>query len=249
MRKFIAAFAALCVTAICGACIKPENYKRIQISDDIELIQLSERAYVHVSVSEMPGFGKVSSNGLIYKIGDEAFLFDTPVTDSQTETLVKWIDNSLSASVTAFAAGHWHGDNLGGLGYLHSKGIESYANQMTIDLAKINGMPVPRHGFSDSLELNLRGEKVYCYYFGGGHSADNIVTWIPSEKILFGGCLVKDLDSTNLGNLSDAKIDEWLPTIRKVRARFPDAKIVIPGHGQIGGKELLEHTEKLLKGY
>ena len=58
--------------------------------------------------------------------------------------------------------------------------------------------------------------------------------------------MVRDLSSTGLGNTSDAKIDEWLPTIQKVIVKFPDAKIVIPGHGQIGGKELLEHTNRLL---
>ena len=118
---------------------------------------------------------------------------------------------------------------------------------MTIDLAKANGKPVPRHGFTDSLRLVLGGETVECHYLGGGHTADNIVVWIPSEKILFAGCMVKDVHSKGLGNLSDANLEEWLPTIQKVTARFPDARIVIPGHGQIGGKEILEHTSKLLK--
>lgn len=36
------------------------DYQRIKISDDVELIKLSAKAYVHVSVSEMEGFGKVS---------------------------------------------------------------------------------------------------------------------------------------------------------------------------------------------
>jgi metallo-beta-lactamase class B len=222
------------------------DYRKIHISDDIELIQLSEKVYVHVSISEIAGFGKVSSNGLIFVNGNEAFLFDTPVTNSQTETLVKWIVDSLSATVSTFVPTHWHDDCLGGLEYLHSIGVKSHANQMTIDLAKANGMPVPHLGFFDLLRLDLRGETVECHFLGGGHSADNIVVWIPSEKILFGGCMVKDIQSKGLGNLSDAKPEEWYPTIQKVMTKFADAKIVIPGHGQIGGKELLEHTSKLL---
>jgi metallo-beta-lactamase class B len=118
---------------------------------------------------------------------------------------------------------------------------------MTIDLAKANSAPVPYVGFIDLLQLDLRGEKIECHFLGGGHSADNIVVWIPSEKILFAGCMVKDINSKGLGNLSDAKLDEWYPTIQKVTAKFSNVKVVIPGHGQIGGKELLEHTSKLLK--
>jgi metallo-beta-lactamase class B len=179
----------------------------------------------------------------------KAFLFDTPITDNQTKTLVKWIVDSLNAAVSTFIPNHWHEDCLGGLDYLHSKGVKSYANQMTINLAKEHGMPVPQNGFTDSLHLNLRGEEIYCYYLGGGHSADNIVVWIPSEKILFGGCMVKEVYSEQLGNLSDAKIEEWPETIQKVTEKFSEAQIVIPGHGKIGGKELLNHTKELLYQY
>ncbi|MDR2814757.1 MAG: hypothetical protein LBB79_08940 [Prevotellaceae bacterium] len=59
----------------------------------------------------------------------------------------------------------------------------------------------------------------------------------------------KDIHSNGLGNLSDAKIEEWLPTIQKATAKFPNAEIIIPEHGQIGGKELLEYTKMLLKKY
>jgi metallo-beta-lactamase class B len=222
------------------------DYPKIQISEDIELIKLSEKSYVHVSVSEIEGFGKVSSNGLILVANGEAFLFDTPVTNSQTETLVKWIADSLKSTISTFVPNHWHEDCLGGLGYLHSKGVQSYANQMTIDLARENGKPVPQNGFTDSLLLSLHGEDVYCYYFGGGHSADNIVLWLPSEKILFGGCMLKDAHSKSLGNVSDAKLEEWPETIRKVIAKFPDVATVIHGHGLIGNKEILVHTLGLL---
>jgi menaquinone-dependent protoporphyrinogen IX oxidase len=117
---------------------------------------------------------------------------------------------------------------------------------MTVDILKEKGLPVPQQGFKDSLSLKLNDIEVYCYYLGAGHSTDNIVAWIPSEQILFGGCMVKDLNSKELGNLSDAKTEEWPETIQKVIAKFPDVKTIIPGHGRIGGVELLNHTKELL---
>jgi metallo-beta-lactamase class B len=59
--------------------------------------------------------------------------------------------------------------------------------------------------------------------------------------------MIRAIEFTGLGNTSDAKVDEWLPTIQKVIDNFSNAKIVIPGHGQIGGKELLKHTKKQLE--
>jgi len=117
---------------------------------------------------------------------------------------------------------------------------------MTIELAKLNGMPIPQNGFIGFLELNFGINKIHCHYFGGAHTADNIVIWLPSEKILFGGCMIRDINSTGLGNIADAKVDEWLPTIQKVIENFGDVEIVVPGHGNIGGIDLLEHTRNQL---
>lgn len=217
----------------------------LKVSEDITLIQLSPKAYVHVSVSEMQGFGKVSSNGLVLVDKGKAFLFDTPVTDEQTKTLADFIADSLHAKVVGFVPNHWHEDCMGGLAYLNKKKVKSYANQKTIDIAKEKGLPVPKKGFKDSLSLKLNDIEIDCYYFGGGHTTDNIVVWIPSEKILFAGCMVKEMSSKTLGNLADADVNEWPSTIDKVIDKFPSAKIVIPGHGKFGGKELLIHMQEL----
>ena len=223
-----------------------QSINKFKISADIELIKLSEKAYLYVSTAIIEDFGKVPSNGLILVDNKKAFLFDTPVTNAQTETLVKWIKKSLHAKIIGFVPNHWHSDCMGGLKYLHSKGIKSYANQMTIDIAKEKGLPVPKQGFKDSLSLKLHNMDIHCYYLGAGHSADNIVVWIPSEEILFSGCMVKDIYATGLGNLSDANIEEWPKTIDKILNKFSSAKIVIPGHGEIGGMELIRHTRELL---
>ena len=196
----------------------------------------------------MPGYGVVSSNGLIY-IADnkEAFLLDSPMTDSLTKDLVIWLEDSWGVKITGFIPNHWHDDCLGGLNYLQTIGVESYANQMTIDIVKTKNLPVPDNGFKDSLELKLGDKIIDCYYFGAAHSTDNIVVWLPSEKILFAGCMLKSIDSQNLGNIADGDLNAYPATITKLNEKFPNAKVVIPGHGQFGGLELIDHTLELAK--
>lgn len=240
--RYISAFLA--VFHICTA-YSQVNYKTIQISDDIQLIRISDNAWVHVSFAELPGFGRFPSNGLLLTDHGKAFLFDTPVNNELTETLFKGIRDSIHAEITAFIPNHWHEDCMGGLEYLHSIGVISYANQMTIDIAKEKGLPVPQNGFTDSLNLTFGQLEIQCFFPGAGHSSDNIVVWIPSEKILFPGCLVKELRSTSLGNTADGDVAQYPKTIRKVLEHFPDAQIVIPGHGRFGGLELISHTAVL----
>jgi len=221
--------------------------KTIKISDDLELIQISDNAYIHVSYTISPKWGRVGANGLLLIDKKQAFLFDTPWTDEQTENLILWIKDTMNVEIVGFIPNHWHEDCMGGLGYIHKQGIKSYANQQTIDIAKTKDLPVPEYGFKDSLELKLGEKLIDCYYLGAAHSMDNIVVWIPSEQILFTACMVKNMLSKNLGNTADGDLISYPMTLTKVMKKFPSAKIVIPGHGEYGGLELIEHTLELIK--
>jgi len=224
-----------------------EHFPITPISKDIEITKLSEHAYIHTSYAEMPPWGRVPSNGLIFVSRGKAFLFDSPINDTLTAELVKWIEKKLKVEIIGFIPNHWHNDCMGGIQYLHRRGIESYAYDLTREIAKEKNLPVPRHGFSDSLVFQLGKEKVISRFYGAAHSLDNIVTWIPSEKILFAGCMAKELKATGLGNTVDGDIQEWPKTLEKVLQEYHDAKIVIPGHGEYGGIDLLHHTLELLK--
>jgi glyoxylase-like metal-dependent hydrolase (beta-lactamase superfamily II) len=80
------------------------------------------------------------------------------------------------------------------------------------------------------------------FYPGRGHSADNLVVWLGSGKILFGTCAVRSPTFSGKGNTADASLDEWPESIRSVRARYPEARVVVPGHGPVGSTDLLDHT-------
>jgi metallo-beta-lactamase class B len=222
-----------------------EEHQRIKVTDDIEIIKISEHSYVHISYIQSPQYGRFGSNGFIYLNNGKALLFDTPMTNALTKDLVTWINNSLNAEITGFVPNHWHDDCMGGLEYLHSIGIESWAYDLTREITESKNLPVPIHGFSDSLILQIDNHKIICKYHGPAHSMDNIVVWVPSEKILFGGCMVRDLRTQGLGNTADGDIREYPNTIRKIMEEYKDARFVIPGHGQFGGSELIKHTMEL----
>ncbi|HEX9971116.1 MAG TPA: subclass B1 metallo-beta-lactamase, partial [bacterium] len=192
------------------------NYISIKISNDIELIKISEHAYLHISYTASPQFGRFPSNGLIFINNQKAFLFDTPMTESLTKDLVSWLQDSMRIQIVGFVPNHWHDDCMGGLGYLHSLGIESYSNELTREIARSKNLPVPKQGFTDSLILKIADKEIICSYPGAAHTIDDIVVWIPSEKILFGGCMIKEIKSTGLGNIADADVKEWPKTIKKV---------------------------------
>lgn len=236
----------LALTAGLLAVSASQAQNALKVTDSITLTQVSPHTWVHTSLADIGSFGSVYSNGLVVISNGEALLLDTPVTDAQTESLVRFISDSMRAEVTQFMPNHWHDDCMGGLGYLQSQGIVSYANRMTVAEAEKHGLPVPDHGFAKSLTLKVGDIKVVCRYEGGGHTPDNTVAWIPSEKVLFGGCLVKDAKATWIGNTSDADMAAWPGTMKRVCKRYKKASFVVPGHGPWGGTELLTHTLELV---
>jgi metallo-beta-lactamase class B len=247
MKSINFSFIVVFVLLFTFAAYSQSDFKKITINNDLEVVQLTPNVYQHISYAEITGFGRVASNGMILKDGSKAFLFDTPPNDQLTRQLVEWIRDFLKLQLVGFIPNHWHIDCMGGLGYLQSIGVESYANQMTIDIAKAKNLPVPVHGFKDSLKLNLGNHAIAVYYPGAAHTIDNIVVWIPAEKVLFAGCLVKELNAKGLGNTVDGDVAAYPLTVDKVLQKYQDAKFVIPGHGAVGGTELIRHTKELLK--
>lgn len=227
------------------ACQVVRSQDTIKISEDLELIRISENALIHVSSAVLPGYGRVFANGLIYTDRHKAYLFDTPWNNAQTELLVTFLEKEMRLKIKVFVPNHWHEDCIGGLGYLKSRRIRSFANHLTCDIARKEGLPVPDREFIDSLFLNPGKREILCYTPGAAHSMDNIVVWIPSEKILFPGCICKSLDTSNLGNTADGDTASYPVTVDWIIRKFPDAETVIPGHGSCGGPELLTHTRKL----
>ncbi|MCZ4695710.1 subclass B1 metallo-beta-lactamase [Ancylomarina euxinus] len=221
--------------------------KAIQISPDLKLIPLSESFYVHVSYFNYPDFGRVASNGLIFIQKGKALLIDTPGDNKQTKQLVSFLRDSLQLEIKKLIVGHSHNDCIGGLDYIHSLGIESVSGLMTQEKCKTENLPIPKITFDKILHLDFEGEKLVCQYFGGGHTQDNIVVYFPGKKLLFGGCLIKSLQSKSLGYTGEADIENWDKTVEQLMKAYLEIDFVIPGHGAYGDSRLLTHTIDLVK--
>jgi len=215
-------------------------------SEVLSIKRLAKGVYLHISYLKTNDFGNVPCNGMIYMKGGEALVFDTPTNDEASIELLSWVE-SKGYEIKGVVATHFHEDCLGGLGVFHDQGIKSYASNSTIEILQAaNSSPTPNEGFASEIRLNIGKREVILSFLGEGHTMDNIVGYIPSENTLFGGCLVKSVGAGR-GYLGDANVGEWSDTVAKVKERWPDLEIVVPGHGSVGGMELLDFTIELFE--
>ncbi|MBE9488947.1 MAG: subclass B1 metallo-beta-lactamase [Bacteroidetes bacterium] len=215
-------------------------------SETLKIEQISKNTFVHISYLKTEKFGNVACNGMIVIDNGEALIFDTPVNDSDSKELINWIENTLKCKPKGIVVTHFHIDCLGGLNEFHFRQIPSYASNKTIDLAKLDNKILPQNGFDNYLEIEVGNKKVKNEYFGEGHTKDNIVSYFPSEKVLFGGCLIKGIGAGK-GNLEDANINDWSKTVERVKTKYGNAEIIIPGHGKSEDQDLLNYTIKLFR--
>ncbi|MCE7064094.1 subclass B1 metallo-beta-lactamase [Dyadobacter sp. CY326] len=215
-------------------------------SSGLILKKVKENVYQHTTYLQTETYGKVDCNGMIVFDKNEAIIFDTPADDSSSAALLNWVRDSLQCKVIAIVPTHFHADCLGGLKEFHNRGIPSYAENRTINAAKLKNYQIPQNGFDNKLNLKVGDKPVIVEFFGEGHTRDNVVGYFPADKVLFGGCLIKAVDASK-GNLEDANVNDWSATVTKLKQKYPDTQFVIPGHGKSGNLALLDYTIKLFE--
>jgi len=222
--------------------------EKVELSPDIKLRSLTQGVWLYQASAILPGYDEpVSANGLILVSGPSAMLIDLPWNDEQTRIIAEWIASSHQAKVEFVVPTHHHQDCAGGLAAAHDLGADSWALHKTTVKLYDAGSVIPKNSFSNEKVLDCGALTVELFYPGTGHTDDNIVAWIPDRKVLFGGCLIRSAGAANLGNIEEADLEAYPETLEKIEDRYEAAEIVVPGHGEPGGKELIKHTSDLSK--
>lgn len=209
----------------------------------LKLIKLADNIYQHISYKNVGSYGMVGASGLVVLDGDNAHIIDTPWTVRDTKRLVAWIE-SKDLTLKSAVVTHFHEDASGGLSFLNSLKIKTYATTLTNQLLNAKQREKSSHEINNN-EFEILSNKIEIFYPGAGHSQDNIVVWLTEEKILFGGCFVKSINSKGLGYIGNASVKDWPISIENVINKYPNVERVVPGHGKIGDISLLRHTAQL----
>jgi len=93
--------------------------------------------------------------------------------------------------------------------------------------------------FPSELFFDDGRHRVELRHLGVAHTRGDAMAWLPHEKILFTG------DACVNGphnNVNDGDITEWIKTLE--RAKQLGAEIVCPGHGPMGGPEIIVDQQR-----
>ena len=206
-----------------------------------------------------------ASNVLVVRMDDGTLVIcSSPFETEGTRAMLKWLRAELRPSRMIAINTHFHLDGTGGNEAYREAGVEIYASRHTQELQQQRGARV-RDGAADDfdepamrdrvarvpmvpagrtfppeqgLTLTFGGEEVRVIHPGPAHSPDNVVVHFPARGVLFGGCMIKT--GSEIGYTGDADIGRWEAAIHAIEPLAP--RVVVPGHGDPGGAELLDNT-------
>ncbi|MFD8059219.1 MBL fold metallo-hydrolase [Streptomyces cyaneofuscatus] len=203
-----------------------------------------------------PDGGWCLNNAGLIAAGDRPALIDTAATEARSLALRDTV-TTVAKAPRYVVNTHPHGDHTFGNRFFTDEAviIAQEATRAEMDLAGLHltglwpdvrwgdiGVELPGVTFRESLTLHLGDTTAELMHLGTAHTKNDTVVWLPRQRVLFTGDIVM---SGATPFCLTGSIAGSLDVIERLRALAPS--VVVPGHGPVGGPELLDSTAGYLR--
>jgi metallo-beta-lactamase class B len=199
-------------------------------------------------------------NSVVYIGPESVTVIGATWTPETAKLLATEIGKITAKPVSSVVNTNYHPDRAGGNAYWKGIGAQIISTQKTYDLMKsdwakvvdwtrsgIPGYPrlplvLPTKTYPG--DFALQDGQVRAIYLGPFHTPDGIFVYFPAEKVLYGGCILKE----QIGNLTYADTAEYPKTLHRLQGLKLNIKIIVAGHfSAVHGPELIQQYLELLK--
>ena len=211
---------------------------------------------VHV-FEQAPGGWCLNSAGLVLGVGGAAVVIDTAATEARARRLRSEVEELAPAGADFVVNTHFHGDHVFGNAVFAPRATVVAGAVTRSDMAEAGlglrglwpgvdwgelGLVLPDLTFSGELTLRSGDLTVRLIQVGPAHTADDTVAWVPERRVLFTGDVAW---SGVTPYVLMGSVEGSLQALARLRALDPVT--VVPGHGPVGGPEVLDATEAYLR--
>lgn len=214
--------------------------------------EVAESVYAYVQ----PDGGWCLNNAGLVVGGGQAVLVDTAATERRARALAATVARVVPDGPDYLVNTHFHGDHTFGNAYFTPRTTviahEHCAAEQRAAGLGLRGLwpdvqwghtPVvgPDVTYRGELTLHLGTRRISLVHVGPAHTTGDTIVWLPDDGVLFTGDLVWSrttpfcLMGSVIGSI------EVLGQLRRLAPRT-----IVPGHGPVGGVELLDQTESYL---
>ncbi|WP_309238452.1 MBL fold metallo-hydrolase [Actinoplanes aureus] len=197
---------------------------------------------IHAYVQPDGGW-MVNNCGVIVDGRGSAVLVDTTSTERRNRAVLAEVAKISSGAPRAVVNTHHHPDHTFGNGFLPSEtlvighdrcrdevlaaGLEATRVITAPDYGDLVVRP-PNLTFSDRMTMHLDGFPVELQHVGRAHTSNDVVVWLPEQKVLFAGDLAF---AGGQPFLLEGSVAGFRSAIAHMRALEP--AVLAPGHGPV----------------
>ncbi|WP_369371209.1 MBL fold metallo-hydrolase [Promicromonospora sp. Populi] len=216
-------------------------------------IRLADGVWAYV---QPPGGWMVNNMGVVEtSIGNISI--DTTSTERRMRAYLRTMREATGRDLRYIIYTHSHPDHSNGASMVPDADVIAH-REVAAELQRLQ--PVPSHVFTpfvqgnirprpptvvfdDSLTLHAGSHTVRIVHPGGtAHTKGDAYVWLPETRVLFAGDLIFHGGTPFLMSGSPRG---WLAALEGLRALRPS--VVVPGHGDIGGPELIDEVADYLR--
>jgi len=199
-------------------------------------------AGVHAYVQPDGGW-MVNNCGVVVDGGGAAVLVDTTSTERRNRAVLAEVARVSSGSPRAVVNTHHHPDHTYGNGFLpaetlvigHDKcreevlraGLEATKVIREPDYGAVVLRP-PELTFTDRMTLHLQDFPVELHHVGRAHTSNDVVVWLPGQRVLFAGDLAF---AGGQPFLLEGSVAGFRGAVARMRELEPE--VIMPGHGPV----------------
>ncbi len=194
------------------------------------------------------GGSRVNAAAIVGERG--AVVVDTHVTLEDGKALKEMaVRVSGGRPILAVVLTHEHFDHIVGNQFFDCPIVSTAAARQSIVALSADRLPEglvltpPTETFTGEMYLYL-GDMTLELRSDGGHCPGELSVFIPEHGVLFTG---DNVFNGRTPYIADADIPKWLEVLTRLHAMGPE--VVIPGHGPIGGKEILIQQRDWLEAF
>ncbi|GAA2637893.1 MBL fold metallo-hydrolase [Streptomyces vastus] len=213
------------------------------------MVDIADGVYAYV---QPDGGWCLNNAGLVVGAEGQSLLVDTAATELRARLLRAEVLRRSAVPPRTVVNTHFHGDHTFGNSLFPEALIvahERTRTEMSAAGLHLTGLwpdvrwgdievTLPHLTYKDTLTLHTGGVRAELIHVAPAHTTNDTVVWLPEQRVLFAGDLVMSgvTPFCLMGSVSGS-----LRAMARLRAL--GAETVVPGHGEVGGPELIDRNE------
>jgi glyoxylase-like metal-dependent hydrolase (beta-lactamase superfamily II) len=243
-KKFLFMIAALvCITLIKSSIAQQPDVRieTVKITDNIYMLQ-GAGGNIGISVGE-----------------DGVFMIDdqyAPANPAILAAIAKISDQPVKLLINT----HWHADHTGGNELMGKAGAiiiahdnvrKSLSEKQFIEFFDRSVEPLAKEGlpvitFNDAITFHFNGEEIYVHHVDPAHTDGDVIVYFKNANVVHAGDVVFAGMYPFIDHERDGSAEGMIRAVEHLLEIIDDSTRVIPGHGDLCGKEYLKDYHNML---